>query len=53
MSNPLLMEIADLQEINAGIVKRQRAALELLEQAQHDQYRADIQRVIDTLKGVT
>jgi len=37
MSNPLYMEIADLQEINAGIVKRQKAAIAFLEQIETDQ----------------
>jgi hypothetical protein len=58
MSNPLLMEIADLQEINAGIVARQRAALVALEAIQVDQLDRDeeieaseTQHVIDILKG--
>lgn len=58
MSNPLLMEIADLQEINAGIVKRQKAALAALEKIQADQLDRDedieareTQEVIDILKG--
>ena len=58
MSNPLLMEIADLQEINAGIVARQRAALAALEAIQVDQLDRDeeieaneTQHVIDILKG--
>lgn len=58
MSNPLLMEIADLQEINAGIVARQKAALAALEAIQVDQLdreeeieATETQHVIDILKG--
>lgn len=58
MSNPLLMEIADLQDINAGIVARQKAALVALEAIQVDQLDREeeieaneTQHVIDILKG--
>lgn len=58
MSNPLLMEIADLQEINAGIVARQRDAITMLERIEADQLdrdeeaeARDTRLVIDILRG--